>query len=1065
MTSETPSAHEAQSDDSVNDLDKGDVLTATSDNEVEGQESENDISHHSSVLAEHNSDCADSSGSDEREQAHENAISESEMVVNKIVSSIVDKTEIGYITSYDLKNHSFNGWLSVNISEESVSRINVLYLGSVVYSLDIIPSAEDEDPETGVATVAFTIDALEIIPRLIDVIQLKQEDSNFSIDINSFEFESADSGVAIDCTEGLKNESTQFDLETLCTYFYEYKLIATAFDPIYYENAYGEFYDTRIDAVCHFITEGYKKNWNPNSEFKSDSYIYRHADVDTVGCNPFYHYLKFGKDEGRQYSYGDMKLTDYRTDDARMLSEYFDVEFYWYTNPDMVGNEKALDHYLVHGWREGRDPCPAFDTSYYLEYNPDIRSSGMNPLYHYLKYGRHESRHSIRSRRVFAASAKPSFSGMPGYGKIESTITTSVVVMVKNEFDIIKSFASHLLGLFDQIVFIDHNSKDGTLEFIESLAENDDRVSIFHLLEESYIQAVTMNFIVRELDVVKESDWVFLLDCDEFLPYRDRSELDMALESSGDQGIVHFYWKNLIPVDYWDYEASIDSSTEFLVPDEQSIYGKIAFKTELLEKSDALWIAQGNHALLNHKDGDPLPSHNLPDPLYHLPVRSVNQLALKLNQGVVSYLNLGAKRDSLEGLHWFNILSNLENKVLSPGMLNRLVVEYGDNKNWTPVSTEQLVTAGYNRQALSIAFEPLLTSAVPKNDIASLILQTGASLASGGASDTDIAIINQLSFENSNQIVRAANDTGYEYTALPFINEQQSRKSHQTDFKFVSEFIKPSYWRIDNLTPTAWGGHIPFLFCLVTMAAPRRFAELGSHFGASFFAYCQASQRMGYKTVPVAIDCWEGDDHTGSYESDVFEQFKHVFSKYESFARYKRMFFADAVEYFEEKSVDLLHIDGLHTYEAVKEDYDIWLHTLSDTGVIIFHDINVHEREFGVWQFWSELKNMHPTMEFMHSHGLGVAYVGSDMNHPIMRLIEIFNSDSVAREFLQHHFETVSQEKITLAMNEYALQDSEIKDSTIAELNHQIGMLTQQVNSLSVLNESYADLITAKNTA
>jgi hypothetical protein len=74
-------------------------------------------------------------------------------------------------------------------------------------------------------------------------------------------------------------------------------------------------------------------------------------------------------------------------------SAFFDREFYLDANPDVrtSGMDAAL-HYLVCGGHEGRDPSPFFSTHEYLAAFPDVAASGMNALAHYEMYGRRERR-------------------------------------------------------------------------------------------------------------------------------------------------------------------------------------------------------------------------------------------------------------------------------------------------------------------------------------------------------------------------------------------------------------------------------------------------------------------------------------------------------------------------------------------------------------------------------------------------------------------------------------------------------------------------------------------------
>jgi hypothetical protein len=176
---------------------------------------------------------------------------------------------------------------------------------------------------------------------------------------------------------------------------------------------------------------------------------------------------------------------------------------------------------------------------------------------------------------------------------------------------------------------------------------------------------------------------------------------------------------------------------------------------------------------------------------------------------------------------------------------------------------------------------------------------------------------------------------------------------------------------------TPWSGHKYFGYDLVQNLKPRTIVELGTAGGTSMFSFAQAVKDAKIDVKICAVDTWEGDNHTGGYSNQVYERVKEISDSVYSEVdiQLMRMFFDKARDTFENQSVDLLHIDGLHTYVAVKNDFQSWLPKVSLNGVIIFHDISEKKDDFGVYRFWEELKEEYGTMEFHHSHGLGVLFL------------------------------------------------------------------------------------------
>jgi hypothetical protein len=184
--------------------------------------------------------------------------------------------------------------------------------------------------------------------------------------------------------------------------------------------------------------------------------------------------------------------------------------------------------------------------------------------------------------------------------------------------------------------------------------------------------------------------------------------------------------------------------------------------------------------------------------------------------------------------------------------------------------------------------------------------------------------------------------------------------------------------------PASWIEHIPFAFWIVEALKPQTFVELGTGAGTSYAAFAQAVQMLGLSTACYAVDTWQGDSQSGFYDESVFDEWlAYHDGHFAAFSRVIRSTFADAAEHFSEGSIDLLHSDGCHTYEAGSADIAAWRAKLSRRGVILIHDINVREGDYGSWKLWEELKAQAPSFEFLHGYGLGVLAVGSELPPPL----------------------------------------------------------------------------------
>ena len=189
----------------------------------------------------------------------------------------------------------------------------------------------------------------------------------------------------------------------------------------------------------------------------------------------------------------------------------------------------------------------------------------------------------------------------------------------------------------------------------------------------------------------------------------------------------------------------------------------------------------------------------------------------------------------------------------------------------------------------------------------------------------------------------------------------------------------PSY-DADQLNPKLkfayWEGHRDFAYDLLHFVRPARLVELGSQYGCSLFTFCQAVRDFKLNTEINAVDMWSGDIGAEITGEEVYALVQKTAATYypEVKLHLFQMRFDQALPDFADESIDILHIDGGHTFEDVERDFTTWLPKLKENGIVLFHDV-YSPIDQGSCDHWEKTKKEYDCyFDFTHSCGLGVLF-------------------------------------------------------------------------------------------
>jgi predicted O-methyltransferase YrrM len=114
--------------------------------------------------------------------------------------------------------------------------------------------------------------------------------------------------------------------------------------------------------------------------------------------------------------------------------------------------------------------------------------------------------------------------------------------------------------------------------------------------------------------------------------------------------------------------------------------------------------------------------------------------------------------------------------------------------------------------------------------------------------------------------------------------------------------------------------------------------EIGSYTGASTCCFAAAMKNSGGGKV-FCIDTWNNDSMSEGHR-DTWKEFQSNTENYKDYLMPIRGFSTSVVDEVSAhiKSLDLLFIDGDHSYEGVKSDWKAYKHFLRSGSTVVFHD-------------------------------------------------------------------------------------------------------------------------------
>ena len=164
---------------------------------------------------------------------------------------------------------------------------------------------------------------------------------------------------------------------------------------------------------------------------------------------------------------------------------------------------------------------------------------------------------------------------------------------------------------------------------------------------------------------------------------------------------------------------------------------------------------------------------------------------------------------------------------------------------------------------------------------------------------------------------------------------------------------------------------------LIATRKPKTVLEIGTALGGTLLLMCRLSDP---NATIISLDLADRDLRYRGYREPIFRSFPRKRQKL-------HLVLADShreetkhriANLLEDKRLDILFIDGDHSYGGVRSDFEMYSPFVRQGGIVIFHDIVEHSPEkcCEVNRFWMELRQQYQYHEIIENPNQGWAGIG-----------------------------------------------------------------------------------------